>query len=346
MSEEEMNPKYLTSLFQANDILQNSNSVVSMTKELQLSEGSLAFSSLLKYHKNNNNLPQTIFIKLDKIRSTKHYKNLMRNEIDYYHMTQKYKMDYMPKILAGSYNDEFSYLILENYSNSHFVNTYETNIEFYKLAAKKIAEHHYICRELNLPTLYQDKYSPMSYKFVDLKSILYNHKQMVCLLGDSLTNKNKDILESVLCKLEENIDSINNYLAYKQHTIIHGDYHLRNCLFNKKNIETNMLIIDWQWCNIGIGTYDMAHLLNLYLPNKYKEKELEILKIYYNKLKELKYNYSWQECLEDYKIFTMLNLFKPAYYAVTCKLRRKTKFWAEFLNSIIISYNNLASNAD
>lgn len=339
--EDDINSNYLTTLFKSKGIIDKENCVVSMTKELQNSEGSLSFASDITYSENKNTLPKSIFIKLDKIRGSKHYKNLTRNEIDFYRLSQKYKIDFIPKMIDAGYDNQFSYLILEDLSETHFVCEYESSIDFYKIAAKKIAESHNKFKQLKLCDFTIGKHSPISHKAIDLDLILYNYIQILSLLGENLTKENKDILDSAWHKLKNNLGLINNHLSSKQDTIVHGDFHLKNCLFNKKIPNENMIILDWQWWNWGIGTYDMAHLLNLYLPKGYKDREIEVLKVYYDKLKELEYQYSWNECFEDYKLFTTLNLFKPAFYAINCRLRRTSKFWAAFIENIIISYNGL-----
>ncbi|URZ18162.1 phosphotransferase [Clostridium felsineum] len=341
LSEDEINEKYLTELFIKKNIISKDNYIISMTKDFKNSEGSLAFSSTLKYLKNEETLPKAIFIKLDKIHSNQHYKNLTRNEINFYRLIENCKIDWKPKIIDANYNDQFSYLILENIADTYMESEYDADIELYKIAVRNIAEYHNKFRKLKLDNVNYEKYNPMDYKCVNLKFLLYNHKKMIHLLGENYTDEMESIFNDITYKLEINLRKINRYLYYKKSTIVHGDFHLKNCLFNKKNPQENMAIIDWQWWNFGVGTYDIAHLLNLYLPKRYKNKELEILKIYYDKLKELGYKYTWDECLKDYKLFTTLNLFKPSIYAVSCKLRRKSKFWAEFINNIISSYNNL-----
>lgn len=344
INEEQINLQFLTNLLWNQKVLPQFNCITKIQKNIKNSEGSLTYSYLLTYRENNRELPQAIYVKFDKIRASTHYKNLTRNEIDFYQNIGSICKDFIVGMYEGAYSEQLSYLLLEDYSNTHYVSPYETDIKFYNIAARRIAEFHHYCSTDRLTYIKSFDYCPMSYNAVDIRLIKANHQEFTKLLNGYLSMDEITLLEQAISHMELKLDDINRYLQSNQNTIIHGDFHLMNCLFHMKNEEHDMRIIDWQWWGYGIGTYDIAHLLNLYLPTKLKSQELTILKTYYDHLVCLGTMLTWGECILQYQLFTMMNLFKPAHYAIHCKLRRKKIFWKEFLDNIIISYKSNVIN--
>lgn len=337
--EADINCSALTELFRSKGLMEDTNRIIAMDKVFHHCEGSFSFTVSLEYLKERQKSPPSIFVKLDKVRGGEHYKRLTRNEIEFYNLSQNHDMNlFLPHYMDGWYNDVFSYLILEDLSEEYISSEYSSDLDYFYIAVERIAAFHASCRNLNISKSSCNPYAPFE-SSVDLNLISNNHEKMLSLLGDRLDKRTKDLLADALLFLQSNRAEINQGVNSKKSTIIHGDFHLKNCLFNKQNSQENLKIIDWQWWNFGIGTYDIAHLLNLYLPKEWKDKEFDILKTYYNKLVEHGFTeYAWSECLNDYMIFTTLNLFKPALYAISCELRRRKDFWISFIDNIVTSF--------
>jgi len=343
-NEADINCTTLTDIFRKKNIIDCDDSITDMQKAYHCSEGSLAFTLSLKYLKKQNNAPASVFVKLDKTRGGEHYKKLTRNELAFYKLSQGCDFgSFIPKYIDGWYNDDFSYLILEDLSSAYISQDYASDYEYFQMAVKKLAKFHSYCWKLGIYKTPVPAFTPVS-GLADLDLIVENHEKMLLLLNGTLDERLKSTLNDALSFLKSNVKQINQTLQTRRFTVIHGDFHLKNCMFLAENPHNDLKIIDWQWWNLGIGTYDVAHLLNLYLPVELKFAELNIFKLYFERLCECSFaDYSWDEALNDYRIFTMLNLFKPDLYAINCRLRRQKDFWTSFINNIAISYNNINS---
>ena len=122
-------------------------------------------------------------------------------------------------------------------------------------------------------------------------------------------------------------------------TITHGDSHIRNFLFpeNKHDIAK---IVDWQFWNIGVGTYDLRHLLGHILDYHIGQHQKSLVGYYFQTLsKNMSLDYSWEECWTDYRKGILDNLFMPVwqYAGFGWEYGR----WIETLNSAVENYYEL-----
>ncbi|MBY9080765.1 phosphotransferase [Paenibacillus sp. HN-1] len=344
-NEEDINPSSMTELLRSKGLLEPDNIVQAISKELHSCEGSQAFTLYLEYLHHPVRSPASVFMKLNKVRGGEHYKRLTRNEIAFYQLSAGYGLDgFVPKAIDSGYDHDFSYLILDDLSESYTAQPgYSSNAELFYMAVERLAEFHSLCWKLNLAHAECEKHTPFMSE-VDLELLTGNHDRMMHMLEHELSQDAKRQLNGACNWIKEHITEINLNIESKKLTLIHGDFHLNNCLFSKTN-QRNVKIVDWQWWDFGIGTYDIAHILNLYLPIELKHSELDILQAYYRALTRSGFaDYDWAECLLDYQLFTTLNLFKPALYAVSCRLRRQKEFWAAFIANILASYKMMCSN--
>lgn len=96
-------------------------------------------------------------------------------------------------------------------------------------------------------------------------------------------------------------------------TLLHRDAHLKNLLYPRKNTDTAK-IVDWQFWGIGIGTYDLRHLLGSALTKDMRKHQKELVRYYYeNYVEGIAINYSWEACWEDYRKGIIDNLFMPVW---------------------------------
>jgi len=93
-------------------------------------------------------------------------------------------------------------------------------------------------------------------------------------------------------------------------TLIHGDAHLNNILFPKNPYTHAPILIDWEGWICGIGVWDLARMLTYCIhPTKRSNLDKNLLKRYHARLLDLGVdNYSFQDCIEDFRLCIMANI--------------------------------------
>lgn len=96
-------------------------------------------------------------------------------------------------------------------------------------------------------------------------------------------------------------------------TLLNRDCHLRNFLYPKNKGES-AIIVDWQFWGMGIGTFDLRHLLGSALRGDLRKHQRELVQFYYQCLtRELSLDYPWDVCWDDYRKGVIDNLFMPVW---------------------------------
>jgi len=119
-------------------------------------------------------------------------------------------------------------------------------------------------------------------------------------------------------------------------TLLNRDCHLRNFLYPKKAGESAK-IVDWQFWGMGIGTFDLRHLLGSALRGDLRKHQRELVQFYYQQLtRDLPLDYGWDVCWEDYRKGVIDNLFMPVwqYAGFGWEIER----WENTLQSAIENY--------
>ena len=95
-------------------------------------------------------------------------------------------------------------------------------------------------------------------------------------------------------------------------TFLHGDLHHWN-LFYPKNPEADGLYFgDWETYKRGMGPYDLCYLVGRDPPQQRREIEKDLLRYYYDGLVDGGVlGYSWEDCIYDYRLSVIANLFPP-----------------------------------
>lgn len=116
---------------------------------------------------------------------------------------------------------------------------------------------------------------------------------------------------SVIRKIElEKVSRINDN---KITTILNRDAHVRNFLYPRKR-GGSVKIVDWQFWGIGIGTFDLRHLLGSALKGDLRKHQRELVQYYYRQLtRDVSVDYSWDVCWADYRKGVIDNLFMPVW---------------------------------
>jgi len=109
-------------------------------------------------------------------------------------------------------------------------------------------------------------------------------------------------------RLKQHVAGVKRYLGQQPRTLLHGDFHLHNLLFDSTSGGRTVIVIDWQGCSRGRGTRDLVHFLITGLPpDKRRAHELDLLRLYHTTLTGHGIgDYSFEQCLHDYR-FTMLD---------------------------------------
>lgn len=99
----------------------------------------------------------------------------------------------------------------------------------------------------------------------------------------------------------------------KATTLLHGDYHFGNVFLPNPPFSENIAILDWECAMRGLGVCDLAYLLvQSHHTNKRRDFEMPYLKLYHNNLRYFGIeDYSWDECVYDYRLSLLAQIFVP-----------------------------------
>jgi hypothetical protein len=134
--------------------------------------------------------------------------------------------------------------------------------------------------------------------------------KFVDFLGDRLSEKRKNIFETVFEKLPELIRS--QLSSPKNYTLCHGDVHDRSFLFPNNRDKDYCVIFDWQFWTIASGARDMASMIAYrWFPEQRQLLEQPLLKIYHEELQKQQIDYKWEELQTDYRVNAIINILGP-----------------------------------
>lgn len=94
-------------------------------------------------------------------------------------------------------------------------------------------------------------------------------------------------------------------------TLLHGDADCSNVFFPRNPETHGPLIFDWESCTRGLGVYDICRFILESAPPPERRQALEknLLRRYYDGLSaEGIRNYSWEDCLYDYRLSIIAHL--------------------------------------
>ena len=111
-------------------------------------------------------------------------------------------------------------------------------------------------------------------------------------------------------RLISDMRRIKTSLSQPPLTVVHGDYRLDNCFFSAGATSQQVVVIDWEFCTKGRGTYDVATFISeAFSAERRREVELGLLREYHSILQEHGVRgYTFEECMYDYRL-SMLELF-------------------------------------
>lgn len=155
-----------------------------------------------------------------------------------------------------------------------------------------------------------------------------NQKQVEKYLGkltqasDQFRRDHQQVLDnSILSLMQRSIPMIEAFEYEKMRrvhqneltTILHRDAHLKNFLYPRPD-DGEGVIVDWQFWGLGIGAFDLRHLLGSALGPELRHHQKELVRFYYDNYREgLDAVYSWHDCWDDYRKGIIDNLFMPVW---------------------------------
>jgi hypothetical protein len=96
-------------------------------------------------------------------------------------------------------------------------------------------------------------------------------------------------------------------------TLLHRDAHLKNFLYPRDGGGETM-IVDWQFWGVGVGTFDLRHLLGSALGREMRGHQEGLVRYYHQVYTDgLEADYSWEYCWSDYRKGIVDNLFMPVW---------------------------------
>jgi len=96
-------------------------------------------------------------------------------------------------------------------------------------------------------------------------------------------------------------------------TVIHGDYRIDNMLLPERDGQVEIVAVDWQNTTGGKGPHDLAYFASQSCePAVRRAKEMSALRDYHQiLLDEGAKNYSFDQCLEDYRLNLLITMITP-----------------------------------
>ena len=103
-------------------------------------------------------------------------------------------------------------------------------------------------------------------------------------------------------KIREHYPWLVESITDKHQTISHFDYRADNMFFGRDNSDDPLIVIDWGAASVSRGVGDLAYMIGGSVQTSLRRAiEQDVLKLYYQHLLEKGvYNYSFDECWNDY----------------------------------------------
>lgn len=138
--------------------------------------------------------------------------------------------------------------------------------------------------------------------------------QIVPALTDSFCDRYRADLNPAMVEKLRRLSALAPTFWTTQHnplTVVHGDFRPDNMLFDAKNGQHPLAIVDWQTIDRGNGLLDVAFLLGTALdPQDRRAHEEELLRQYFEALVAGGVRgYDWAQCWTDYRRHAVYAVF-------------------------------------
>ncbi len=224
----------------------------------------------------------------------------------------------IPKCIRHHISDDGKkyYLVLQDLSHSHqdYSDVDFTDIESWQYALRSLASFHK-CLTGKL-TKHQIK------AHTDDKDEIRQYLDKLHKSYGLFRDYSRDRLNTSIFSLLEKSLPLIREIEYEKFahiqennltTILHRDAHIKNFLYPRHKNDAAK-IVDWQFWGMGIGTYDLRHLLGSALTKDMRRYQKEFVHYYYQHyIDGMNFDYSWEDCWEDYRKGIIDNLFMPVW---------------------------------
>lgn len=215
-----------------------------------------------------------------------------------------------------SRNENNYYLVLQDLTDTHQAHeTVDfTDIGNWKIALSALAKFHKrFTKRLTTKQIqtYADSPKDVDPYINKLESAFSKFKtDQSNLVGETVLNLMASLIPLIREIEKEKADRVlNNELT----TILHRDAHLKNFLY-PRSADDDAVLVDWQFWGLGIGTFDLRHLLGSALKDNLQPYHQELVLFYYEKFIDgLEVDYSWSDCWLDYRKGIIDNLLMPVW---------------------------------
>ena len=236
-------------------------------------------------------------------------------------------------------NEGNYYLVLEDLADSH--HSHETvdfsRLENWEIALAALANFHkrftkrltaeHIQAHADAPgdvEIYTKKLKSAFQKFKT------DHRDLVSEPVLSLMARSIPLIRAI--EIEKAGRVLNNELT----TILHRDAHVKNFLY-PRSADDHAVIVDWQFWGLGIGTFDLRHLLGSALKGDLRAHQEELVRYYYDHYRDgLNVDYTWSDCWLDYRKGIIDNLFMPVWQYTG--FGWDVKYWGKTLEASVENF--------
>ncbi|QFS90444.1 Phosphotransferase enzyme family protein [Mycobacterium sp. THAF192] len=131
------------------------------------------------------------------------------------------------------------------------------------------------------------------------------HRAFLERFGAGLTDEQAEIIETLSREVELWLTAIE-----EPRCLWHGDFRLDNMLFNAKDREVPIVVVDWQTVMPGPGIIDTSYFLGTSITEELRaEAEAELVRLYHQALLDRGVNdYSWDQCWREYQMHAVFTL--------------------------------------
>jgi len=132
--------------------------------------------------------------------------------------------------------------------------------------------------------------------------------------GDHVPDDTFDLLERCIPLIKRfELEKVRRVRENRLTTLLHRDAHLKNFLYPRAAGGETM-IVDWQFWGVGIGAFDLRHLMGSALPKDLRDHQEGLVRFYHRIYTDgLGVDYDFEACWSDYRKGIVDNLFMPVW---------------------------------
>lgn len=193
------------------------------------------------------NEDEMMILKIINLKSTdSHQCQTFMKEWDFYNRVQDMQIPFIPKVLHIYKNVDYALIIMKSYD---LIKTKDWNQELQEKVIDLIINVHMLPKTF-LPEQRKDKQQE------NQEDPKYYYEAWSKLLSEYQESFDTACLESIY----RDFDKILNIDAKLPESVVHGDFHLNNILYDKE--DGRLILCDWQNVGIGIGTDDISFFVS------------------------------------------------------------------------------------